>query len=273
MELNFENHAHMCNAVAHYENVANRCQHQLGRIKHGRSFFNECEGKTEFKYFSVLMNRSVTARTRAIAVIEQPSKQTPQFWEAYRALIVAAERVYDFIGQMDFICDSKNRVPRPMHWESKAGYSALMHGVRARKVCLWSAAHGTYLCAEGDKVAHSKATAFWTLVENDDGTVFIKPDGADTHVSGSPNRDVFMSRNACDWEKWVIDGQFVRSHKHWTHLSADDKGGVCLREARLEWERIVVETVTDHEERKYAAERKYAEARKRAEEASRAHAR
>lgn len=112
-------------AVSRYEDIARRCHDELGRIKNGRSLFSECEGKTEFKYFTVLKNRSITARARVMD-LKALHVGTPQFWEAYRALLVAAERVHDFIGQMDFICDSDARVPKALPWESKAGYEGLM---------------------------------------------------------------------------------------------------------------------------------------------------
>jgi hypothetical protein len=125
MELNFDADAHMDNAVARYEDIARRCHDELHRIKNGCSPFNECEGKTEFKYFTVLKNRSVTARTRVFEMRALP-KRTPQFWEAYRAWIVAAERVHDFICQMSFICGAATRVPKTLPWESKDGYAGLL---------------------------------------------------------------------------------------------------------------------------------------------------
>lgn len=125
MELNFDVDSHMDNAVARYEAIARRCQDELHRIKNGRGSFNECEGKTEFKYFTVLKNRSVTARTRVFEMRALP-KRTPRFWEAYRAWIVAAERVHDFIRQMSFICGADYRVPKTLAWESKAGYANLL---------------------------------------------------------------------------------------------------------------------------------------------------
>lgn len=125
MELNFDVDAHMDDAVARYEAIARRCHDELHRIKMGKSPFNECEGKTEFKYFTVLMNRSVTARTRVHEMRALP-KRTPQFWEAYRAWIVAAERVHDFICRMSFICGADTRVPKTLPWESKDGYAGLL---------------------------------------------------------------------------------------------------------------------------------------------------
>jgi hypothetical protein len=132
MELNFDIDAHMNNAVARYEDIARRCNDELHHIKNGWSPFPECEGKTEFKYFTVLKNRSVTARTRVMDMRSLP-KRTPQFWEAYRAWIVAAERVHDFICQMSFICDAAIRVPKTLPWESKDGYASLLLWVDTRE--------------------------------------------------------------------------------------------------------------------------------------------
>jgi hypothetical protein len=267
MELNHDNLTHMKNASVRYEDVERRCRDELVRIKDGRSPFNGCEGKTDFKYFTCLMNRSITARNAVLAVIAEPSRKTAEFWAKYRAWIVAADRVHDFICQMkSIICGADARVPDALYWESKEGYAQLLGSLTTRKVCLRSAAHGTYLGAFGEYVAHNKAMFFWTLVENDDGTVFLKPFGSQVHLSGSDKGKVIVHPNSQDWEKWVIEGDYIRSHKHWMYLSATTYGSVDMQPHKLDWERIIVETATHADEQARAEDRevlaKYAELRR-----------
>lgn len=293
MELYFDNDSHLRAAVSHYENVARWCHDELHRIKQGRSPFAECEAKTEFKYFTVLMNRSVTARTRATAVVQEPQK-TPRFWEAYRALIVAAERVYDFIGQMSFICDSDSRVPKPMRWETKAGYAELMGRLhqfdadfqerkaateaqeaekkrqdrrdrqahkdrqdrKARKdaedserkdaeaaavafeaervrrahedsakVVLKSIAHGTYVHADGDNVAHRKEPSFWRMINHPDGTVLLQPWDTQVYLSKVGRRVCVESRNC----RWTVEHKYIKVADRDLYLSTTDTGSVDLQ--------------------------------------------
>lgn len=110
----------------------------------------------------------------------------------------------------------------------------------ARKVLIKSVAHGTYLNPRGDKVFNSIDPSFWIVIDNPDGTVLLQPWGTDVHLSGSPERDVTLHKNSFDWEKWIIEGNNIKSFKHGTYLSAAPDGSVNLQPGQHDWEEIVL---------------------------------
>jgi hypothetical protein len=100
-----------------------------------------------------------------------------------------------------------------------------------------SIAHGTYLCVDGDKVCHTTEPFLWRVVRVD-GTVLLQPSGSSHHLSGSPDRAVVVHENSFDWERWVLEGDGIKSFKHGTYLSVSDTGIVNLQPHKLDWERL-----------------------------------